>query len=284
MTDHHDTNTNTTDTNTSTTQETTTMDTDTTETLTIPVDPSDQELAAKVAAHKDNPGFDPLHAAVSLLWDTQIAIYDYADEYGEPGYSSDGPVILGDYWCRCDKGPDQNDGKDHHLHGIEVHFPTTFEILEDHDAELEWYDEWIVIDNKAYRDKPDSYSWQPSWMWVGGEPSTLETTDIEDFVEEVNHDPGQAIHDRIVPVDEFEKVGFEVVSDENWTGWYESSDADPQKVYEEFQADKEREFTEAGREGWWVSETDVVFVITSTEQFQVSWVMMYRDRKEDLEG
>ena len=75
--------------------------------------------------------------------------YDLADLYGEPGYTDPDPeacIILTNW----------NDVPDN-----------LQEYLKDNGHHLEWSDEWVTSNTypvKAYRQQPDSYSWQPSFF------------------------------------------------------------------------------------------------------------------------
>lgn len=79
--------------------------------------------------------------------------YDIADLYGEPGYAGPDPdacIILSDW----------NDVPDN-----------LQEYLQDNGHHLEWSDEWVTSNTypvKAYRQQPDSYSWQPSFFITEG--------------------------------------------------------------------------------------------------------------------
>lgn len=59
--------------------------------------------------------------------------WDYCSKYGEPGYShsvnaSTPLVVLGNYWCRCDKfGTDDHGNK---LHSFEDHHPKVWAQME----------------------------------------------------------------------------------------------------------------------------------------------------------
>ncbi len=70
--------------------------------------------------------------------------FTVSTEYGEPGYSTDKPVILFANW---------NDLNKSEMNAVESV------------AEIEWSDEWIQDDaGRAFRSQPDSYSWEPSWF------------------------------------------------------------------------------------------------------------------------
>jgi len=76
-------------------------------------------------------------------------VYDYAEEYGEPGYHEEGLVLLGNW----------------NMTGN-----CFFELLENMGYNPEWHDEWIIAsDGKAYRTQASSVWWRPSWFYLDGE-------------------------------------------------------------------------------------------------------------------
>ena len=77
---------------------------------------------------------------------------EFASAYGEPGYIADKGVILSSWH---DVPQRIQDG------------------LEAQGYELEWYDEWLTHDDKAYRTQPSSYHWEPSYLIVEGEIVTI---------------------------------------------------------------------------------------------------------------
>lgn len=70
--------------------------------------------------------------------------FQTATEYGEPGYSTDKPVILFADW---------NPLSMRTLNAIEAV------------AEIEWSDEWVQDNSgRAFRSSPDCYGWEPSFF------------------------------------------------------------------------------------------------------------------------
>lgn len=72
--------------------------------------------------------------------------FDCAEEYGEPGYTTDKPLILFANWNHFDK---------REMDAIESV------------AEIEWSDEWVICHDsgsKAYRSSPDCWGWEPSFF------------------------------------------------------------------------------------------------------------------------
>ena len=94
--------------------------------------------------------------------------YEIASEYGEPGYSTDKPIIFGNW----------NDLEQELINELEEAF------------EMEWSDEWVILyeeDCKAYRVKPDSYGWQPSIVlndcaWVSFD-WLVESGELQGYIE-----------------------------------------------------------------------------------------------------
>ena len=191
-------------------------------------------------------------------------VYDYADDYGEPGYTrdndNDAPILIGYWWCRCDATPD--------LHSITDHYPE----LDDHD--LLWSDEWVVVDNKAYRTKPDSYGWQPTAILPPddceyvvpaeeGLPATIEMLDAID-------NPRTAIFARwFSPAD---------LADDGWTiyepddphfyesGWHPHQTDDPETVLATISEN--------------LPDHETVFYISATGQFDIRWQAYTRPRTD----
>lgn len=145
--------------------------------------------------------------------------FTIAQEYGEPGYSTDKPVILFANW---------NDLSKSELKAVESV------------AEIEWSDEWVTDDNgqKCYRTSPDSYCWQPSIIWGDGyfvpvdELGDGETllSHLEDlgFLNEPGDKPDRALP-ATVPAASLETIA-ELVSDDNETGFHYGQNANPEKV------------------------------------------------------
>lgn len=125
--------------------------------------------------------------------------YEWCGEYGESGYNARHGattplVVLGDWWCRCDKF-----GKDargyNELHGVDRHHPRLFAQLEAQGVELEWHDEWMIDyeNDKAWRTSGDSYSWQPSVIYTDdGNPLTPDS-DPDDVITYVVNEPSRCI-------------------------------------------------------------------------------------------
>lgn len=142
-----------------------------------------------------------------------------ASEYGEPGYSTDKPIILFADWNVLNRSE---------MRAVESV------------AEIEWSDEWITDDDgvKCYRTSPDSYGWESSIIWGDGyfipvdelgEGETL-LSHLEElgFICEPGDKPRSALPSN-VPETSLEEIA-ELVSDDNETGFHPGQNANPEKV------------------------------------------------------
>lgn len=142
-----------------------------------------------------------------------------ASEYGEPGYSTERPIILFANWNGLSKSE---------LRAVESV------------AEIEWSDEWITDDDgaKCYRTSPDSYGWQSSILWGDGyflpiaELSEGESlvSELEDlgYLCEVGDTPQKVLPSNVP--DSLMESAFELVSDGNETGFHPGQNAKPEKI------------------------------------------------------
>jgi hypothetical protein len=71
-------------------------------------------------------------------WKLEFA---WCDKYGEPGYNDPETLILFGNWNYIDRECGQ--------------------VLDELGFETEWCDEWTVVNDKAYRTRPNSYDWLP---------------------------------------------------------------------------------------------------------------------------
>lgn len=163
-------------------------------------------------------------------------VYETAGEYGEPGYSTRHDattplVVLGDYWCRCDKFGVDGNGRNE-LHSIDQHHPRLFAQLASQGVELEWHDEWMVDrhSDKAYRTQGDSYHWQPSVIYTDdGDPLTPDSDD-EDVIEYVVNDPSRCVTEPFGGGAMLVRNGFERVNGGFENGWHPGQDDDPRAI------------------------------------------------------
>jgi hypothetical protein len=225
--------------------------------------------------------------AVSFLVDLGI-ISDYADDYGEPGYSLDNPdgfFATGDWWCRdkdCDY-PDRYpedakyDAGKPKVHGVSHHYKRLFERLEEAGMETAFYDKWTVANDiqvgeypniemksLAYRTRSDSYHWQPSILWDEEEGEYLTPHDgIERWIE-VCLRQGKGITGPWTEAD-LEDQGFEEFNCNYESGWFDGQDDDPDKIMKEL---KER-----------MGEThDILPWLKENSQFYMKFCVFVREK------
>lgn len=178
-----------------------------------------------------------------------IYMDDWADDYGEPGYSlspdSHG-VLFGD-WNKCPS---------HVAHVLEKQF------------DLEWLDEWITGRDsaKAYRTNPDSYGWLPYYAILNGE--IVGGDEIEDdpweYVEE--YLLNNADHACTFKID-LTAFGFTRIGDDRQntyeTGFHPGQNDDPHKIMADMQAK--------------YPGLDFVFGDLATSQFDAAYSLYVRD-------
>ena len=132
----------------------------------------------------------------------------FIPEYGEPGYSLNGQdgILLAN-WNNVDS--------------------QLADVLEEH-FNLEWSDEWIGINGKAYRTQPDCYLWKPSYICHNGELLTAEDLqyDAELICEIFADDYNTAITFDI----DLARLGFDMVDTGYENGWYEGQNANPEYI------------------------------------------------------
>lgn len=206
-----------------------------------------------------------VHEAISNLVDEGI-VYDYADEYGEPGYTAEGPIMLGDWWCRCEEGAEGEHYRDGspQLHDAMHKYPEEERVLSEAGAEAVWYDEWMVDyeTGKAWRTQPDSYSWQSSIVWTEDGDYLTPDNDIEDWIEWAADNHKNALPDRVVSDGDLIEAGFvQFNADYYENGWYGTED-DPEKIAAEVRK--------------WHGPCTVVFKLSSVEQFRITFDVWYR--------
>ena len=202
-------------------------------------------------------------------------VYDHAGEYGEPGYSFDNdetPIFLiGHWWCRCGKNPHAGKRKPWaydreefylptDLHSINEHHPRLWAQLESQGVETAFDDEWTVIDGKAYRTQPDSYSWQSSIQYddESGEYLTPDD-DIEDWIAwAVNDHQRCLMSDYRSDLRDAGYVQWEPDDPHRYeSGWHPGQTDDPKVVTDEIRET--------------LPDDDIVFVLDETSQFYVGF-------------
>jgi hypothetical protein len=172
-------------------------------------------------------------------------IYDYAEDYGEPGYdsASEKGILLGD-WNRIPNAVQ--------------------ELFEECGYNLEWHNEWFVYcdESLAYRLRPDSYDWEPSFFVPDCEILPIEHH-TEEYVEYVM----DSIDKLAVSTIDLEEFGFEEFRESCYeSGMYGRND-NPERILEA--AAKEVEFEH------------FIFQACSTEQFRITFKLMIKRGKEN---
>ena len=203
-----------------------------------------------------------------------IEAFNYADEYGEPGYKLDketGVFMIGDWWCRGGKGKQHDcgftetysDGKTR-LHYIEFHYRRFFELLAEEGCETDFYDEWYIDSetSKAWRTQANSYSWESSLLYSeeGGEYLTPDDS-LETWLEAVVNNDRMCLNSSMWSDLELMDYGFEERQCDYESGWYGVED-NPGKIMEAIQKN------EPG--------VDVLFKLSGVEQFRVNFCVYVR--------
>ena len=175
--------------------------------------------------------------------------WNWANEYGEPGYSG-GPVVFAN-WNDLDLDK----------------YPHIMAAIKDAGIELEWDDEWVVDGDsgKCYRTEANSYMWMPSIGYADGYILTPEH-DVEEWIEvaKIGSNTQQMLNRYQVREKLLHEAGFERYGDtESETGWHPGQDDQPEDV---IAAIKE----EHG------DDTDIIVYRTEASQFYSKWVCLYR--------
>lgn len=207
-------------------------------------------------------------AQILERWSDEGIVTDYCAEYGEPGYEhslcltdEDTPmVVLGSFWCRCGEL-----GNDNTLHGHSDHHPQLWAQLESQGVQFEWYDEWTVDheNDKAYRTQPDSYLWQPSIAWTEGGEILTPDDDIDTWVAWAVNTASRCIPSNVWSAGDLEAVGFEKHNGQYESGFHPGQNDDPSEILSAMQ----------DRYGL---DTDIVFLLDSTGQFDMAFSAYYR--------
>lgn len=184
--------------------------------------------------------------------------WDYCEQYGEPGYggfmTETVAVVLGDYWVRKPDGS---------LSGYSDKYPRLWAALEEAGVHFEWYDEWLIDPehDKAYRTQPDSYGWQPSWLYANGYVLTPDDT-LEEWVAEVINDHEKALYGNVWSSDDLIQAGFTQYSDYFESGWHPGQNDNPKDVFDRIRVEH--------------PDADIVFRIDGVGQFDARWEAYYR--------
>lgn len=212
--------------------------------------------------------------AILSRWSEEGIVTDYCSKYGEPGYDLDTDaetplVVLGDYWCRCDRfGTDDNGRAE--LHGREKHHPRLWARLEEQGVQFEWYDEWIVEHEtgKAYRTTGDCYAWMPSYTIDDGGEILTPDSDLNAWLEWAANDAARCLLSRVWSSADLIRAGFERYNGQYESGWHPGQDDDPQAITATIHAERG-------------DDVDIVFLLDSTGQFDVAFSAYYRGAELD---
>lgn len=212
---------------------------------------------------------------MSILTDESI-LHDYADDYGEPGYSADKGVMIGNWWCRdkdCDYTGLNARGKKE-LHDVFMHYPQLQEMTEN-GWEVEWYDEWVVDheNSKAYRTQPNSYSWQSSVIFT--EDGELLTPDdpVDAWVEQVVNNPNKCLPSSVWSAADLEPLGFAEYKCGLENGWNPGQNDNPHEISRAIT----EEYADKGK------AVDIIYLLSDKAQFDMRFCVLVREVKENIE-
>jgi uncharacterized Zn-finger protein len=198
-----------------------------------------------------------LSKTVETLMEAQQ--WQTAGEYGEPGYGTVNTtmVVLGNYWCNCNKIANLHEHANHH--------PRIWAQMKTQGIEFEWHDEWVVdyAYNKAYRCEADSYQWQPSYIMTDDGKLMTAANDIDTWTEWAANDAERAIPSRIINKQQLVDAGWMVIHDRIENGWHQGMDDDP-KAYLDMEQDN---MEKAG------VKFDYLFTLDETSQFYITFSM-----------
>ena len=185
--------------------------------------PSDEQLREWAKRDEENARikswdyYHPSTVARSALtgWTGRSLDVDdirYSHEYAEPGYSNPSKGILFANWNHVSQ--------------------RVQDILERAGFAIEWQDEWTTCGNcnRALREKPDCYSWQPSFAsYSDGETLCLDCLDPEDYLETLEDNPRTALN---LPDIDPSQYGYRKVEGDFENGFHPGQNDDPKKIYE----------------------------------------------------
>lgn len=197
-----------------------------------------------------------------------------ATEYGEPGYSiyENDPLIITANW-NPPRWPREGDEP---LTFQEQLMPNLEETCRALTIEIEWSDEWDVCFEcgKLYRTEPDSYSWQPSMVFV--ECDWVCNECIRNNHEFFSFVIGGAINNpnfafTYLDATDMVNAGFTQWEPDNeqtyYSGWFEHMTDDPKKIL--------NFILEA------LPEAEVVFLLDEASQFYSKFSAWFRNPESD---
>lgn len=195
--------------------------------------------------------------AIQSFLDEKGFDYEIAISYGEPGYSSDKPIILGNW----------NELNDDTCDAIEEYF------------EIEWDDEWVILydeDCAAYRTQANSYHWQPSTVFWRDELVSWNWLKENDFLlyyirNELAGRHETALNCDLIDSDDLSRIAEEVSTERYQSGLHEHMRDDPKAILESYPFEERHYY---------------FFRIDSTSQFHIEfelWKLLPSDDGDDSE-
>lgn len=169
---------------------------------------------------------------------------DWANEYGEPGYSTEKGVLLTN-WNRIPK--------------------SLADRLEAQGYACEYSDEWIVDTDhgsKAYRTSPDGHGWEPRVRASDGFYLTPDS-DPQEWIDDALNEPSRPLPSWF-DEGELEARGYRVTSEEHETGFHPHQTDDPSKIM--------AALTDKG--------FDVILQVSDRGQFATTWRVWARREAE----
>ena len=154
---------------------------------------------------------DKLTKALTYLRDKHSA--EFANTYGEPGYTDPEKGIIFANWNSIP------DGLQKWLEGLGF--------------ELEWSDEWVVINDKAYRTNPDSHHWESQLLLAADGEYLTPDDSPDDWIEEAKlSSPFQPMTclPSWFPSEALAKAGYELMPEVEESGLYPGQDSSPQTI------------------------------------------------------
>lgn len=137
--------------------------------------------------------------------------FGYADKYGEPGYSDPEALVLFGNWNYTDR--------------------EFGDVLEGLGFEAEWCDEWVSVNDKAYRIQPDSYGWVSQIHCTEGGEYLTPDSDLSEWLEEMQDNPRMALPEWVTR-EMLEEAGWQRVEERYENGFHPGQDDDPKKIYD----------------------------------------------------
>lgn len=165
--------------------------------------------------------------------------FNIASTYGEPGYKDPERGVLIANWNPLPRG--------------------LCDWLEHIGFELEWCDEWAVVNDKAWRTQANSYDWEPSWRVTNDGEEITRDDGAEAWIEEAAMtdwaQPAGCVPSWVTPAD-LEAAGYNLFEADKESGWFPGQTDEPGPI-------AKRAF-EQGAER-------VVFRLTENSQFYMKW-------------